>query len=975
MRAIGLGHFGGVILVLLASTQLLGKPLSPKRWYRIRASHVDIIFRGNLQREAQRTANTLEHLYKPVTQSLGVQPDKISLVLRNQKITPNAFVTLVPRSMAFFTFPTQDYNMIGTSDWLTLLAVHEFRHVAQFARLKQNFNQLVYRIGGDCALGNIIFMNVPLWFLEGDTVGIETALTQSGRGRIPYFSLLHKTNLLENRDFSYAKQTLGSFKDPVPDYYSVGYYLVTHLRRKYGPNVLADICQGTTLPRYFHTAVKRRTGKSLLQIHQEANRELKGLWQAQLKGLQVTPSTRLNRRCPTEVYTTYLYPQLDKEGNVVVLKSGMDMVEALVSLDRQGKERTLWTPGTIHKGVGISIAQNKIVWVEEIPDPIWEGRSYGVIQHYDLSSKRLKTLTHKSRYGSAALSPDATKIVAFESDEAYNHRLVILDAENGQVLRRLPNLDNHFYLTPKWSEDGKQIVVVKNVQRSVTIALIDVATGATKDLLPYSTEPIGCPVMQGQYVFYNSAYSGIDNIYAVDLATHQRYQVTSRKYGAYNPTISHDGRWLLFNDFTRNGMDVSRMPLDPKQWIPLAQVEDRSIHYYAPLVVQEGHSEVLEKIPHHTYPVEPYHPWKHGFNVHSWCMIKDVAWNTKDLQKSSELLQEVALDVLQSRDLLDTQEFIIDYRHNFKEKWGQAAAALVYKGWYPIISLKGALKGKYQEKMAYDRMLSLKLGAPLTLQRGQYTYKSELYTEGTLHNNDDNTWYTQDYGGSFQRISKKSLRDIYSPWAQTLTIAHQHMPYGENREVFAFCTKLTTHLYFPGLVKHHSFQVFGKYVYSKKTPGFSVKSLEALQPNTIYKLSQFFRTKNASLGVRYAFPLCYPDWNVGAWFYLKRLRAEAGYELQRTSIVKEECSIASLPHTTHENYQIVGPSRIQQSPCYQNTIQLTAFADLNIFPGLTLPMLSLGVQFNYDIGKRGGTFLPVLRLTYAPLILGHVQEM
>ena len=149
---------------------------------------------------------------------------------------------------------------------------------------------------------------------------------------------------------------------------------------------------------------------------------------------------------------------------------------------------------------------------------------------------------------------------------------MILDAETGAVLQRLPNPENHCYLTPKWSEDGKQIAVIKNVQQRVTIALINVATGEIQDLLPYSTGHIGCPVMQGRYVFYNSAYSGIDNIYAIDITTHQRYQVTSRKYGAYNPTITADSRWLIFNDFSRDGMDVVKMPLDLTQWTPLAQV-------------------------------------------------------------------------------------------------------------------------------------------------------------------------------------------------------------------------------------------------------------------------------------------------------------------------------------------------------------------------------------------------------------------
>ena len=256
--------------------------------------------------------------------------------------------------MVLFTFPPQDYNFIGTNDWLTYLLTHEFRHVAQYAFLKQNFNQLVYWLWGDLALGAMMSLNIPAWLFEGDAVGTETALTQSGRGRIPYFSLLYKTNLLEHRAFSYAKQTLGSFRDPVPSCYEVGYYLTTHLQRKYGATVISDILQNTTMPRFFYTAVKHRTGKSLLKIYEEANQELKSLWQAQLQGLKLTPAQRLTKRRHTDC-TDYTYPQLDEEGNVIALKSGIGTVTQFVRLDDQGRESLLLTPGVIKKEVGFSI--------------------------------------------------------------------------------------------------------------------------------------------------------------------------------------------------------------------------------------------------------------------------------------------------------------------------------------------------------------------------------------------------------------------------------------------------------------------------------------------------------------------------------------------------------------------------------------------------------------------------------------------
>ena len=159
-------------------------------------------------------------------------------------------------------------------------------------------------------------------------------------------------------------------------------------------------------------------------------------------------------------------------------------------------------------------------------------------------------------------------------------------------------------------------------------------------------------------MFYHSAYCGIDNVYAIDLTTHRRYQVTSRKYGAYNPVVSADGHWLIFNDFTKEGMNVAKMPLVPKQWKPLEEVEDRTVHYHEPLVTQEKNDVALENIPQCIYPVKRYHPWQHIFNVHSWLTLKNVSWNTRDPQHSLELLKAVEASILQSEDLLGTTKGI-----------------------------------------------------------------------------------------------------------------------------------------------------------------------------------------------------------------------------------------------------------------------------------------------------------------------------
>jgi hypothetical protein len=181
------------------------------KWYQIKAPHFKVIYPEGFEQQAQRVTNTLEHIYEPEAKSLGVRPRKISVVLQNQSSISNGFVTMIPRRSEFYTMPPQDYNFGGTNDWLDQLATHEYRHIVQFQRSITGFNKALYYLFGPATLTAMAITAVPQWFWEGDAVATETAFTHSGRGRIPNFGLLMRSNLQEGSVFNYHKQYLRSY--------------------------------------------------------------------------------------------------------------------------------------------------------------------------------------------------------------------------------------------------------------------------------------------------------------------------------------------------------------------------------------------------------------------------------------------------------------------------------------------------------------------------------------------------------------------------------------------------------------------------------------------------------------------------------------------------------------------------------------------------------------------------------------------
>jgi hypothetical protein len=139
------------------------------KWLQINSTNFQIIYPTELEIEAQRMANTLEHVVGAVSKSLNTKPRKISILLQNQSLISNGFVQLAPRRSEFFTTSPQN---IDFQDWLNSLAIHELRHVVQFDKLNPNLKAPFFE---ELALA-IFGISLPPWFFEGDAVGIETAL-------------------------------------------------------------------------------------------------------------------------------------------------------------------------------------------------------------------------------------------------------------------------------------------------------------------------------------------------------------------------------------------------------------------------------------------------------------------------------------------------------------------------------------------------------------------------------------------------------------------------------------------------------------------------------------------------------------------------------------------------------------------------------------------------------------------------------
>ncbi|MCS6973475.1 MAG: hypothetical protein NZM13_03235, partial [Cyclobacteriaceae bacterium] len=489
------------------------------RFQQIRTPNFRILYPTGFDATAQRVANTLEHVRIPESQSLQRPPRRFTVVLQNQTAISNGFVSLLPRRSEFFTMPPQDYNFTGTVDWLDQLAAHEYRHMVQFDRSRTGLNKLAYYAFGPATLAGLAQMAAPLWFWEGDAVATETAFTSSGRGRIPQFGLVMRTNLTEGRVFNYHKQYLRSYKHFIPDHYVLGYHMVSYLRKRTNDPLVWDrITQRAWkfpfMPFAFSQAVRKEAGLHVTQLYKAMAVDLQKYWDS-LASLQPISPYSVVQVSQRTGYTDYNYPQVLPDGRVLAWKKGIGHIDefVIIGLDR---DKHVFTPGIIMDNGMLSAAGTRIVWSEYTFHPRWRRETWSDIRMYDLATKKLTWVTRRARYAAPAISPDTSRIVAVESAPDYSVSVVILDT-HGNVLKKLITASGAFYSMPRWSDDGKKIVALKTAGGKRSVVVFDVVTGREETIISKTSENIGHPVLYKQWLLFNSPDGGTDNIYALYL--------------------------------------------------------------------------------------------------------------------------------------------------------------------------------------------------------------------------------------------------------------------------------------------------------------------------------------------------------------------------------------------------------------------------------------------------------------------------
>ncbi len=894
------------------------------KWKQIKTEGFRVVFPEGYESTANYIANTLEYARRLDTVTLTARPKRIPVLVHNFTAVSNAMVAWAPKRMELYTIPPQDtYGQ----EWFQQLAIHEYRHVIQLTKMDQGLTEILTYLFGEQIAAGVIGLYVPFWFIEGDAVAAETAQSNTGRGRLPSFAMPLRTQFLSEGLYSYDKAVFGSYRNFVPDHYILGYHLVAKSREKFGAELwnhtLDKVARNPYMIVPFSEGIRDKTGLSKTKLYKTVFFELRDEWNNQLEQtslMDFNDSPKPEKR----IFTNYNRPHLTKDQTVVAEKSELDDIARFVEIDSAGNEKLLFTPGYYFQRT-LTSAGDLLAWAERSYDIRWQHRSYSVVKIFDRAKGEGRQLTHKTRYFAPALSPEAKQIVAVDVTGDQQYSLVILDCENGRLVKRISTPENYFLTNPRWSNDGSKIVMIMVGNSGKAIALADPILGNVETLMDFTFTDISSPVMHGRKIYFVGAWSGVDNIYQLNLDSGEIFMVTSAPFGVADPQISPDGKTLLFSHYTPEGFSIGQDGIEETILKPLSDIGDQSVKLYESLLNPEIEVLDAEKIPSTPHEEKKYSEWLNLFNFHSWAPVSVDAQNS-EVKPSISLL---------SQNLLSSSFTTLGWEYDPNEQTGKYFLNFRYEGLYPVFEAGvdyGERKGVFTDStgsIEYSWMetnISTGASVPMRFISGRFTRfvtpmiefdytQLDMKPESGLQFRKSN-YKTLTYRLYASNYLKMSTHDLSPKWGQWVGINFRNSPFdgdspgsivsGEGR------------LYFPGLFRHHTFNLY---------TGYQLKSEENQYYSNIIRTTRGFTgiygKELTTWSVNYAFPFAYADLSLSSLLYVKRMRLNLFYD---HTLALSQSSRKTYPSTGFE-----------------------LFADTHIFRFLA--PISLGFRLSYLVNS------------------------
>lgn len=810
----------------------------------INSPHYEIIYPTELEKKSKRIFTLLENYREDVSKDYYVIPRKIPLVLHNDSAISNGFVTLGPYRSEWYLTPSLDRGL-STMNFDEALAVHEYRHVAQFEKMRGGANKYFYYLLGDTGLNFGMVLSAPSWYYEGDAVVTETELTKSGRGRNALFHIPLLALRDEKKEIDYETLFFENYNYKLPNHYEYGYQFIKYLKEKYGSEKLNDLITESIRDSYwpftFYNSFPYVFQRDFISFHNEVIASL--------------PSND----GPKDSETTTLYSPKKENGftaikdlklidqNYYFIKKDFNSINALYRLKNGELEKLIEL--NIEPSNRGAYSDKKYLYTETFTDPRYLHRSFMKLFELDLLTLKRKHILTKNYIYHQAYSLDEKTIFTIEKELDGNLSIMHRNFKGEEIKKYSFSDITPSFLTPVDSENVLFISQTQDGRKA--ISNLNLETSEIRNLTPLSYNSLSDLKFCHGLIFYERDHDG--RIEIINLKDGKEFILTRSRYGARDATCDEENLYYL--DYTFYGNSIVKKPL--------SLVSEFSTFEDSPNTIENQH-EVHE---------ERYNQLSNLFNFHSWKLIP--------------LPGSVDLGAT-STNVLNTLKLDINYSYSHYERANSIASTLHFQKYYPIFSFEALHRERniFEDKehlvrsdhfeetifktyltiphmthfSVYNQLFSVQLGGNnLITTKRKNTPKTETSSSNLM-----GALFNLNY--SLTKI--KAKRDINPNFGLDLALSYSNAYNSEKKLEEGFQKIASANFYLKQFVLHSSYEE--QLSYSSYRFPTLIKKVRG---------SEFqFAPKLHVTSVDYFFNVSYPDFSLSKYYYLPRIYSSIFYD-------------------------------------------------------------------------------------------------
>lgn len=793
-----------------------------------------------------------------------------SIILQNQGLSSNGFISLYAPRGEFYTTPSQDASLQATNNWLNLLASHETRHIYQYEIANSGFSRIFKLFWGRNGQGFYSNLLIPHWLWEGDAVETETRLNnQIGRSNIPQFSNNLNAYLFQFGVPSYSKLMSRNFSENMPNHYVFGQFITHNLTSQFGVDAIGQLWKNTlNKPRLFSFSkeVKKRYG---LNIDQYVTHIL----QKQLDTIrkrEVDSSYSIVSPTVKGGFTSYDFPQSIGNSKVVAIKSSFQEIPSLVIIENY-KERKLCLLGPVYPSNMLSASDQFVVWSEIMYHPRWTQKQHTKLVFYDLK-RDLKTVwAHNKKWICPSISSDSKYLSYLELQNDGRSTLKIHEKETKYLIDSIGFHSSNQVLQPRISSNGLlSYILIRNGHKQIVVYNFFLKKViAVRD---FGTNNIAAPFLHEDFVYFNLPVGPVDQIAKWNFKDNSISYVTQTQFGAYAASFSSvTSEPFVFSKYTALGNQIGLGSLQ----------ESHAINLNAPTVV------VPLEFKQENVEVASYSRWN-LVNPYAWGPIINAQLNKLDLG-------------LMSKNLTNTLQLGLGFLYDASEQTGTKYIRASYQGLFPVfdfsfqqgprntsiyIDKKSPLDSLRSDQWNQTKM-DIGIRLPLLLTRG--AFQEQLYVSSTYsifkvdgynlplrYKSEafNGTYSSMIYQINYSKLLNKSLWDLQSKLGYQFNIFWNGMPFKQSLQSELW--GIQSRIYLPGFFKNHGVLIRASFQQEMKG-NYNFNSPFIFTRGYLYEVNQ--RWTNLSLD--YKFPIANTSIKLGRLLYFTRFKGNVFMDLSR----------------------------------------------------------------------------------------------